>query len=313
MAGVLPQLGGDTFITDGGLETTLVFRKEMELPCFAAFPLLESAEGLELLHSYFDAYLALAADHGFGLLVDAPTWRASEDWGRQLGYSRAAIADVNRRGAEFAEQVRSRAAEDVAVVTSGSVGPRRDAYQADTAMTPGEAEAYHSSQLRTLAEASIDMATAYTLTNVPEAIGIAGAAAGSGLPVAISFTVETDGRLPSGESLQEAIEEVDAATAGSAAYFMVNCAHPSHFREQLPADPKVLGRIRGLRANASTKSHAVLDESETLDDGDPVALADDYRQLRERLPSLNVVGGCCGTDERHVGAICTAWSAGAAR
>jgi S-methylmethionine-dependent homocysteine/selenocysteine methylase len=312
VAEALPQLAGGTFITDGGLETTLVFRHGLELPCFASFPLLDTEDGLELLRSYFDIYLALADTHGVGVVVDAPTWRASDDWGEQLGFSRAEIADINRRGVDFVEEVRSRAPEGVTVVTCGAIGPRRDAYQADTVMTAGEAEAYHSSQLRTLAETSIELVTAYTLTNVPEAVGIVAAAGGSGLPVAISFTVETDGRLPSGESLQEAIEEVDAASGATAAYFMINCAHPSHFRDELPVDQNVAGRIRGLRANASTRSHTELDESKTLDDGDPTALAADYRDLRARLPNLNVVGGCCGTDERHVAAICAAWVAGIA-
>ena len=310
MAGALPQLAGGTFITDGGLETTLVFRHGLKLPCFASFPLLDSERGLKLLRSYFDAYLAIAHAHGVGLVVDAPTWRASEEWGEQLGYSRARMADVNRRGIEFVEEIRSRAPEGVTVVTCGAVGPRRDAYRGDTTMTAGEAEAYHSLQLRTLAETSVELATAYTLTNIPEAVGIVAAAAGADLPVAVSFTVETDGRLPSGESLQEAIEEVDAATDATAAYFMVNCAHPSHFRDELPVDRGVRDRIRGLRANASTKSHAELDDADTLDDGDPAALAADYRELRSALPSLNIIGGCCGTDDRHVAAICAAWAAG---
>ena len=126
------------------------------------------------------------------------------------------------------------------------------------------------------------------------------------IPVVVSFTVETDGRLPSGQSLGEAIEEVDAQTEGAAAYFMVNCAHPTHFADVLEDDGGRVERIRGVRANASAKSHEELDQSDELDEGSPAELAEQYVDLTTRLRNLNVVGGCCGTDHRHIAAICTA-------
>jgi homocysteine S-methyltransferase len=125
--------------------------------------------------------------------------------------------------------------------------------------------------------------------------------------VVISFTVETDGRLPSGQALHQAIKQVDAETAGAAAYFMVNCAHPTHFADALEDVGPSVDRIRGLRANASAKSHAELDEAEELDEGDPVELAQHYLDLAPQLRNLTVVGGCCGTDHRHIAAICAAW------
>jgi homocysteine S-methyltransferase len=177
-------------------------------------------------------------------------------------------------------------------------------------MTAEEAERYHSAQVRTFSETAADMVSALTMTYVEEAVGIARAARAAGMPAAISFTVETDARLPSGQALGEAIEQADAETDGGVAYFMINCAHPTHFADVLEADEPWADRIRGLRANASAKSHAELDEAEELDEGDPVELGAQYRALRPRLRNLNVVGGCCGTDHRHIAEICRAWLGG---
>jgi homocysteine S-methyltransferase len=304
----LPQLAGGTFITDGGMETTLIFHQGFELPCFASFVLLEDEAGRRALRSYFDPYITIAGEHGVGFVLDSPTWRASPDWGAKLGYSRAAVADVNRRGVDLIEEIRADADDGTPIVLAGSIGPRGDAYRPDDLLSADDAERYHAAQLTALAGTAADMATAYTLTTAAEAIGMVRAAVGVGLPIAISFTVETDGRLPDGQTLEDAIDEVDAATDEAAAYFMINCAHPSHFADALPPQGAFRERIRGLRANASTKSHAELDDSETLDAGDPASLAIAYQSLRTALPILNVIGGCCGTDHRHVAAICAAWT-----
>jgi len=298
----LPHTDGGTFITDGGMETTLIFRDGLELPEFASFVLLDDPAGTEALLSYYEPYLEIARERGVAILLDAPTWRASRDWGRRLGYSPEALADVSRRAVALLESLRESTGGEPEIVISGCIGPRGDAYRADATMTAEEAERYHSEQAETLAGTSADLVSALTLTYANEAVGIARAVGRTGLPVAISFTVETDGRLPSGQTLGEAIEQVDAETGRAVAYFMVNCAHPSHLSPALEAAPWV-DRVRGLRANASTKSHAELDEAEELDEGDPAELASAYRELRTRLPNLNVVGGCCGTDHRHVDAI----------
>jgi homocysteine S-methyltransferase len=304
----LPQLAGGTFIPDGGMETTLIFHQGFELPCFASFVLLEDAAGRQALRSYFDPYITIASEHGVGFVLDSPTWRASPDWGAKLGYSSDAIADVNRRGVALIEEIRADAGDETPIVLAGSIGPRGDAYRPDDLLEADEAERYHATQLTALAGTAVDMATAYTLTTAAEAIGMVRAAVGVGLPIAISFTVETDGRLPDGQTLHEAIDEVDSATHEAAAYFMINCAHPTHFADALPAEGAFRERIRGLRANASTKSHAELDDSETLDAGDPASLAAEYQSIRRALPNLNVIGGCCGTDHRHIAAICAAWT-----
>jgi S-methylmethionine-dependent homocysteine/selenocysteine methylase len=151
------------------------------------------------------------------------------------------------------------------------------------------------------------MVTAITMTYVEEAVGVALAAREARIPAAISFTVETDGHLPSGQPLGEAIQQVDEETGRAPAYYQVNCAHPSHFDGVLDTGGEWRERIRGVRANASTMSHAELDEATELDDGDPADLGERYATLAATLPNLNVLGGCCGTDHRHVRAACERW------
>ena len=302
----LPQLSGDLFITDGGMETTLIFKEGIDLPHFASFDLLRSDDGRQALRDYYGTYVALARDRGVGLLLDTPTWRANHDWGELLGYSEEELARVNREAVQLVEELRTE--DGPPIVVSGCVGPRGDGYQAEWLMTVEEAQQYHAPQVETFADSGADLASALTLNYAEEAVGIVRAASSAGLPVAVSFTVETDGRLPNGQELSAAIEQVDAQTDGAAAYFMINCAHPTHFAHVLEEGEPWLERLGGLRANASRKSHAELDESDALDDGDPEELGGQYAELRSRLPRVTVVGGCCGTDHRHVGAICDAWS-----
>jgi S-methylmethionine-dependent homocysteine/selenocysteine methylase len=298
----LPHLTGPIFISDGGLETTLVFHEGLELPDFAAFPLLDTADGRDALERYFEPYFAVADRDGFGMLVDTPTWRANADWGPRLGYDRDALAAVNERAVEF---VRGLAARwpGVTSVINGAIGPRGDGYVVEERMSAPESASYHALQARSFAAAGADMVTAVTMTYADEATGIVRAAVDADIDVAIGFTVETDGRLPSGETLGEAIATVDGATGSAALYYMINCAHPSHFSDVVRTDEPWLERIKAIRANASMASHEELDNAEELDRGDPVALANDYVALFETLPDLRLVGGCCGTDHDHVGAI----------
>jgi homocysteine S-methyltransferase len=301
----LPQLSGEPFITDGGMETVLIFDYGLELPDFASFVLLDDAEGAQALRSYYEKFLDIARERRAGIVLDTPTWRANADWGERLGYSAEALADVNRRGVGLLEELRQDAV-GTELVISGCIGPRGDGYVVGETMTPEQAESYHEAQVTTFAGTAADLVSALTMTSVDEAIGIVRAAEKAGIPSVISFTLEADGRLPSGTALRDAVAEVDAETGGAAAYFMVNCAHPTHF-EHVLADGG-LERVRGLRANASSKSHEELDESEELDQGDPDELAEQYRDLRRLWPSLTVVGGCCGTDHRHVDAVCAVWT-----
>ena len=305
----LPQLGRDLFLTDGGIETTLIFHRGLDLPEFAAFDLLKDEAGTEALRSYFRPYLELARENDTGFVLESPTWRASPRWADEIGYSADELDTVNRAAISLMDALRDEYSDVTPIVISGCIGPQDDGYDPKRKLSADEAAEYHSTQIGTFADTEADMVAALTLTYVDEAIGIARAAQAEGLPVAISFTVETDGTLPSGEPLSQAIEETDAATGGGPAYYMINCAHPTHFESVLGGSWTT--RIHGLRANASTKSHAELDEAPELDDGDPEDLGARYAGLRGQLPSLNVLGGCCGTDDRHVARICSAWTTAA--
>jgi len=303
----LPQLGGKLFLTDGGIETTLIFHEGLELPDFAAFDLLKDEHGRAALHKYFRTYAELARRYGVGLILESATWRANADWGTKLGYSAAELARFNQAAIALLLEVRDEyATAQLPIALSGCVGPRGDGYSPASLMSADEAHHYHRAQMDTFKDSAADFVTAVTMNYPAEAIGVARAAAQAGLPVVISFTVETDGRLPSGESLREAIEQVDAAASPAPAYYMINCAHPRHFEQVLATDAPWTQRIRGLRANASTKSHAELNDSAELDIGDPAALGEDHGALVRQLRHINVLGGCCGTDHRHVEAICRA-------
>lgn len=298
----LPQLGGDFFMTDGGIETTLIFLDGQELPFFAAFYLLRTQEGENALRKYFRTYGELARKFNTGLILETATWRANPDWGVKLGYSAEVLAEMNRKSVRLLEDIRNEYETDrTPVVISGCIGPRGDGYIPDTAMSEREAEDYHRIQVETFADTSADLVTAITMNYAEEAVGIVRAAKQLNMPVVISFTVETDGNLPTGQPLADAIRQVDDATSGYPAYFMLNCAHPSHFDHVMRGDEPWVARIRGLRANASIMSHAELNEASGLDAGNPIELGQKYAALRmHKLKQLNVMGGCCGTDHRHV-------------
>ncbi|MBP1688338.1 MAG: homocysteine S-methyltransferase [Deltaproteobacteria bacterium] len=303
----LPQTSGELFVTDGGLETTLIFHHGITLPEFAAFVLMQDDTGVDTLQRYYREYGTLAQRYGVGFLFDSPTWRASRDWGQRLGFSEQALADLNRRSIELLMGIRdSSETHATRGVISGCIGPRADGYVPSRRMSSEEAAEYHLPQVRTFSQTEADMISVLTLNYVEEAIGVTLAARSVGMPVAISFTVETDGTLPTGDTLKEAIERTDDATAAFPAYYMINCAHPTHFRQSLDLAGTWLSRVRGLRANASQKSHAELNDATELDDGDPRSFGTDYRRLKARLPQLSVLGGCCGTDKRHIEAICKA-------
>lgn len=303
----LPQLSEGIFLTDGGIETTLIFHEGLELPDFAAFHLLKDERGAQSLRNYFRQYAALAADYGVGFILESATWRANPDWTKKLGYSDDEFVEANRQAIEMLGDIRREFEnEKTKIVISGCIGPRGDGYVPTDSMSAKEAQDYHSAQIRAFSETEADMVTAITMNYVEEAIGIAEAAKSFGMPVAISFTVETDGILPTGQTLKEAIEIVDEATESALVYFMINCAHPTHFENVLAADESWTQRIRGIRANASIKSHAELNESEQLDTGNPAELGEQYRELLRKLKNLKVLGGCCGTDLRHIEAICKA-------
>ena len=296
----LPQLAGRPVVTDGGLETDLVYHHGVELPDFAAFVLVDDEHGRDLLQRYYEEYVSIARRVGAAVQLETPTWRASQDWGDRLGFSAAELRRANRDSVALLDGVRHRAGLDTFLI-SGCLGPRGDGYVAGEEVDPDAAAAYHTPQIEALAEAGADLITVLTLTGVGEAVGIVSAARSAGLPVSVSFTLEQDGRLPDGTPLSSAIAEVDAA--GGPDYFMLNCAHPTHMAPAFTDAGDWRSRIMGVRANASTSSHAELDAATELDEGDPADLGAAQAALRHHLPNLAVVGGCCGTDARHVAAM----------
>jgi S-methylmethionine-dependent homocysteine/selenocysteine methylase len=303
----LPQLSGDTFLSDAGIETFLIFHEGAKLPFNAAYVLLQDDAGVAQLTRYFDHYLPIARQYRTGFILESATWRASPDWAAKIGTSPDELARLNRRAIEMLLPIRERYAKDVSpIVISGAIGPRSDAYRPTEIMSESEAERYHSVQIGTFAGTEADLVSGVTITNVPEAVGIVRAAQAVGMPAVIAFTVETDGRLPTGPTLREAIEKVDDVTKNGPAYYMINCAHPTHFEPSLKAGESWTKRIHAVRANSSKKSHAELDESPTIDEGNPKELGAQYRALRERFPQINVLGGCCGTDHRHIAEIAAA-------
>lgn len=299
-----PQLTPQPFLTDGGIETTLIYHEGIALREFAAFDLLSSETGTAVLERYFRRYAEIAARHRTGLILESATWRANLDWGRRLGYSAPQLVELNRRAISLLESLRAEySTPDTPVIISGCVGPRGDGYVPQALMSAAEAERYHRPQIATFASTNADIVTAMTMNYCEEAIGISRAARAVGMPVAIALTLETDGRLPTGQSLAEAITEIDAQTERYPAYYMINCAHTTHFGHLLRDANPVWQRLRGLRANASRLSHQQLNALTTLDAGNPDEFGLDYATLREELPWLTILGGCCGTDHRHIEAV----------
>lgn len=299
---LLNSMGSELWLTDGGFETCMLFLEGFDLPQFASFPLLDTDAGQEAILRYNTSFLDEAAAQRAGFILGTNTWRASAGWGKVLGLDADEIDRINRVAVTQVKSMKAdRAGNGQSILIEGVIGPHGDAYAPDQILTAAAAQNYHSRQVEVLASAGVDLITAMTISSHGEAIGIAKAAQAVDVPVALSFTVETDGRLISGMTLEDAIHRTDDATDGAPAWYGINCAHPDHFRHVLTGD--WVGRIGSVRANASRLSHAELDEAAELDAGDPAELARDYHHLLHVLPGLHVVGGCCGTDLRHVAAI----------
>jgi S-methylmethionine-dependent homocysteine/selenocysteine methylase len=307
----LPQLADKIFLTDAGMETTMIFHEGVDLPLFASFDLLKSNEGIERTRAYYARYCKLARDAELGFVLESPTWRANFDWAQKLGYTRQELARANRKAITVMADLRHEYETPRSpMVISGNIGPRGDGYQPGKLMSADEAQEYHAEQIAVFKDTAADLVSAFTMNYVEEPIGIARAAKDAGMPVVIALTLETDGRLPTGQTLKEAIIEIDAGTSKAPAYYMINCAHPTHFEGALEAgetgSDSWIKRLRGLRANASARSHAELDQATDLDAGNPVELGRQYADLRRKLRHVTVLGGCCGTDFRHVEQICFA-------
>nr|WP_232348960.1 homocysteine S-methyltransferase family protein [Neptunomonas qingdaonensis] len=291
-------MGHDLYLSYVGAETDIIFNKGIDLPGFASYLLLETDKGKEILRGYYSSLIELARKHGVGAILDSATWVANRDRGALISQSSQSLERLNIEAIDIIAQMRKQYA-DVSIILCAQVGPRGDGYAPKDLMTAQEAESYHNEQIETLSRTDADFICGSTICYPEEAIGIVRSAGRYGKAIAISFTVETDGCLPTGISLKDAILAVDEATDAAAIYFMVNCAHPDHFSRVLVDEPW-LQRVKGLVANASRCSHAELDAAETLDDGDPVELGVQLADLRRKFPHISILGGCCGTDMRHM-------------
>ena len=295
---------GRPFLTDGGFETSMLFHEGLDLPAFAAIVLLEDEAAKSAMKRYFDRFLEMAAAAKTGFVLDTNTWRGGTHWASAIGRTPEQLIRLNRESVQFAREIAEKWETLVSpILVNGVIGPAGDGYAPDKALDAEKAQLLHTRQVLALSSAGVDMISALTMTHVGESVGLARAARACGVPVVISFTVETDGRLPTGETIGEAIVATDEATDAAPIYYMINCAHPDHFRDSLETGAAWIDRIGGVRANASRQSHAELDAAETLDDGDPVEFGQLHVELVDLLPNLRVVGGCCGTDHRHVGCV----------
>ncbi|WP_412552128.1 homocysteine S-methyltransferase family protein [Shimia sp. MIT1388] len=294
----LPHQGTQPFLTYTGMETDLIFTQGVDLPGFASFPLLETPDGRAHLTSYATDLTDLAARSNLGVILESATWVANTDRAAALGYDATAVRQANLNAIAFLSELRS-PLDHTATLVSANIGPRHDAYAPDTRMSVTEATAYHTTQIATLAQTNADLITAYTMADPTEATGMVLAARAFALPIVVAFTVETDGTLPTGGSLEDAISQIDAATNAYPAYYMINCAHPDHFADVF-TDAPWTQRVRGIVANASRCSHAELDNATELDAGNPAEFGQQLADLRQKHAHLRVLGGCCGTDKRHL-------------
>jgi homocysteine S-methyltransferase len=304
------------FLTSGGIETYLLFLQGVPLREFCAFELIDDEAGWSTMErAFLRPILDAAAASGFGFISDCLAWRASRDYVDRLGHSAAGVAGVNkrlvarmRRSIDEWRAAGGERAKACPVVLAADLGPRGDGYAvgAGGPLPVDAAYGYHVEQVRALADADVDLLVALTMTSVNEALGVVRAAREHRLPVLVSPTVETDGSLPDGSALGDFVARVDEATGGYPVAYIVNCAHPTHLeptlRRAADAGAPWLRRFRGLRTNASAKSHQELDEATELDRGDVAELVERMKTLKDRY-GFTILGGCCGTDAEHMQAI----------
>lgn len=301
MAGFAPQREGVFYLTEGGQETEIQYRHGHDLPEFAMYPLLESAAAMADLRAMYCRVLDVAAEYGFVAMITGLDYRGSPDWGGKLGYSRDGLADAIERSIEFLRDVaRPYRDQGVKILIGGQVGPRGDAYELNRTITADEAEDYHGFQLEVHKRVNVDFAWAATFNNIPEAVGVARAAARIGLPLTISFTLDSNHRLKSGPSLREAIEAVDAQTGGDRPdFYGINCSHPIEFEPALETGSWI-ERVRSVRPNASAKDKIDLCQIGHIEEGDPFDLGRRIGNLAQRYPHIDIFGGCCGTWAPHL-------------
>jgi homocysteine S-methyltransferase len=298
-----PQSDDLIYLTEGGFETELMYLHGFELPCFAAFHLLDSTKGYQAVRDLYARVCDVAAAESTGLLLGWLNYRASPDWGAKLGLSPEALRAATLRSiAMLADLRKSYAGQVPHFAISDAIGPRGDAYGTGGAITEAEAEDYHSVQLETLKHSDVDVIWAATQNNVPEVIGMARAARALGLEIAVAWSLNAESRLSSGPTLAEAITRTDAAVPGVVAWHSLTCSHPLEFTPALTPGPWT-DRLRCIRPNAAAMDKIALCKLGHLEDGDPVELGRQMGDVARRYPAMDIWGGCCGTDHRHLSEI----------
>lgn len=301
----IPPLSTKPFLTDGGLETTIVYKEKIDLPCFAAITLLSTTQGTELLRRLYIKYVDVALSHNAGIVLEARVWRGAPIWAQPLGLTSAELIALNVKAVELLLDLRQQVeTQSTPIVISGNIGPLSDAYKLSNRPGREFVREQYREQIKALVDAGVDMLSITTITDTEEMIAAIEIAREHDIPIHASFSVERDGKLLNHRNLEEAIAEVDTTTNGYAAYFGINCAHPAHVKELLKTMPEsTRSRIGSFRGNASLRSHEELDNAAELDRGDIAKFATDFEDVARLLPSLRVAGGCCGTDEEHVAAV----------
>jgi len=298
----LPSMGtGEFFLTEGGTETEMMYRHGFELPEFCMLPLLDNPQAVSAMRGMFCQQLDVAAEFGLSFLLTGLDYRASPDWGAKLGYSPSALADANIAAIEFLRDIAKGYEGQIPHLHIGGIlGPRGDAYSLNNEITAESAAAYHAVQLETLKRANVDFVCAATFNSIAESVGALRAADRIGLPLSVSLTLDSSCRLKSGPTLAEAITEIDAQ-AGDAApeFYMVNCSHPLEYEPALE-NQDWIRRLRGVRPNASKMEKLALCKLGHIEEGDPVELGSQVRDLSKRYPHMDIFGGCCGTGHNHL-------------
>lgn len=290
--------GGNVMI-NGGLETTLIYKHNLDLPFFSCIDLFKTEETKQIMYDYYLDYVKAAKKYNVPVIIDTPTWRFNKDWAIQSGYNDQQLANRNKEAVDLV-----RGLKDVYdnVIISGELGPRYDGYVISEKMTTEEAQQYHSAQVESFSSSNVDIITAATMNYVEEALGVTLAAKSTSTPLVVSFTLSSEGDLPSGMTLKEAIMKVDTISGEYPLHYMINCVHPVYFAELLKKnkDQAWIKRIKGIRPNASSKSHEELDNLGTLDVGDMDELANYCKEIQDSCKHIKLFGGCCGTTVEHI-------------
>lgn len=288
----------DIIITDGGLETTLIYKYNIELPYFSCINLLKTDSGRNIIYNCLLNYVNISEKYNVNIIIETPTWRCSKKWSKLLNCENSDIEKINREAVNIVKSIKK---NNKKIIISGNIGPIDDGYVISNKLTIEELKEYHSEQIYILANENVDIISAFTINYVEEAIGITLVCKDINIPLVISFTLNIDGKLPSGMTLEDSIKYIDKYTNYYPMYYMINCAHPKHFISLFKDNNSDwIKRIKGIRSNASDKSHEELNNSKKLDIGNIVELSNYCKNIRKENKHINIFGGCCGTDENHV-------------